>query len=113
MTEITELLESTERMLEDVRRSRERQERREGDRGFVALMLAPTVTVAQALYRGHHVPRELLDERFRDRLVCWEGRLTDDLILDVLVLWEADRAAGDIEPAAAPPWLRSTSRRAA
>lgn len=96
-----------------LREQRRLQAERDANRSCAAMCLGPNVTVARALYRGRSVPREALDPRYRDRLVCWDGVLTDDIVLDVLVLLEADRLAGeDLNDAPPPPWLR-TARRAA
>lgn len=92
------------------RRQREREAKRSADRAGAAIALAPSLVIAQALYRGRRVPREALDPRFRDQLVCWDGVLTDELVLDVLVLVEAHRLAGDLEAPPSAPWMR---RRAA
>jgi hypothetical protein len=92
-------------VIED-RRQREREAKRLADRAWAALALAPSQVIAQALYRGRRVPREALEPRFRDQLVCWDGVLTDELVLDVLVLVEAYRLAGDLETPADPSWMR-------
>jgi hypothetical protein len=96
-------------VIED-RRQREREAKRLADRAWAAMALGPSIVIAQALYRGRRVPREVLEARFRDQLVCWDGVLTDDLVLDVLVLVEAYRLAGDLEEPSRPAWER---RRAA
>lgn len=96
-----------------MRAERERRREREANRGYAAITLAPSVVVAQALYRGRPVPREALAPEFRDRVICWDGVLTDDVVLDVLVLLEADRQAGDLpEPEPVQSWLRQQHRTA-
>lgn len=93
-----------------IREERAREQKRAADLSWAAMILAPTLIVAQALYRGRNVPRQALDARYRDQLVCWDGVLTQDVVLDVLVLHEAYRLAGDIEQPSRPSWER---RRAA
>jgi hypothetical protein len=92
-------------VIED-RRQRERDAKRLADRAWAAMALAPSIVIAQALYRGRRVPHEVLEPRFRDQLVCWDGVLTDELVLDVLVLVEAYRLAGDLETPPSAPWMR-------
>jgi hypothetical protein len=103
-----------DRLLEMVLEQRERRRIRDANRAYAALMLSSSLVAAQALYRGRPVPREALAPEFQSRLVCWDGVLTDDLVLDTLVLLEADRQAGNLpEPEPLSAWLRQPGRQKA
>lgn len=96
----------------EIRCEREQREKRQADRAWAAMALGSTVTVAQALYRGRHVPREALDPEVASWLVSWDGKLTDEIVLDVLVVLEARRASGDAAPPQLPDWVWNRRRAA-
>lgn len=96
------------------REQRLQRDKQVADRGMAAIALAPTLTVAQALYRGRRVPVQALDPDMAAWIACWDGELSDDIVLDVLVALEARRAAGEFEGRdAIPEWVWNSYRRRA